>query len=130
LRLEERNNVREYAESYRTYGTGLAELWNARHTPRSLFGDAVLATFLLVQVLDGALTYTGVISFGVSIEGNPLLGWLMTLVGEGPALAGTKVLAGCCGIALHLTAVHRVLGALTCIYLAAAIVPWTALLFF
>jgi hypothetical protein len=31
---------------------------------------------------------------------------------------------------LHVTGVHRVVAVLTCLYLGAAIVPWTALLFF
>jgi hypothetical protein len=33
------------------------------------------------------------------------------------------------GIALHLTAVHRIVAALTIFYLAVAILPWAHLLF-
>jgi hypothetical protein len=66
---------------------------------------------------------------GPGIEGNPLLASLMRVVGEGAALVAAKLLAGSLGIVLHLTGVHRIVAALTCLYLAAAVIPWTALLF-
>lgn len=101
-----------------------------RMTSGSRFGDVVLVLFLICQVLDGALTYVGVVTFGRSIEANPLLEWLMGAVGEGTAVTGAKVLAGTCGIALHLTAVHRIVALLTLVYLGVAVIPWTGLLFF
>jgi hypothetical protein len=107
-------------------------LWAALNrplTPTSRFGDAILVVFLLSQVLDGALTYLGVVTYGRSVEANPLLNWLMHTVGDGPALAGAKVVAGSCGIALHLTAVHRIVALLTAFYLTAAILPWAGILF-
>ena len=76
------------------------------------------------------MTYLGVQTFGRSIEANPLLAWLMGAVGDGPALAAAKTAAATFGALLHLTAVHRILALLTGIYLAAAIVPWTKILFF
>ena len=94
------------------------------------FGNVVIVLFLVCQVLDGALTYVGVLTFGRSIEANPLLAWLMGEVGEGTAVTSAKVLAGTCGIALHLTAVHRIVAVLTLVYLGAAVIPWTNLLFF
>ena len=97
---------------------------------RSRFGDAILIMFLLAQVLDGAFTYVGVLTFGRAIEANPLLHWLMGTVGEGPAVTSAKLLAGSCGIALHLTAVHRVVALLTLFYLTAAVLPWASILFF
>jgi hypothetical protein len=96
---------------------------------QSRFGDLVLVLFLLAQLADGMLTYLGVKTFGRSAEGNPLLLWLMASVGEGPALAGAKLVAGSFGIALHLNAVHRVVAALTLLYLAVAVLPWMAVLF-
>jgi hypothetical protein len=47
----------------------------------------------------------------------------------GPALglAGTKLVAASFGILLHLRGVHLVVGFLTALYFAAAILPWTAL---
>jgi hypothetical protein len=95
----------------------------------SRFGDIVLVVFLLSQLADGVLTYLGVKTFGIAAEGNPLLYWLMGSVGEGPALAGAKVMAGSFGIALHLSAVHRVVAILTLIYLTVAVLPWMAILF-
>ena len=94
------------------------------------FGNIVIVLFLTCQVLDGALTYLGVLTFGRSIEANPVLAWLMGEVGEGTAVTSAKILAGTCGIALHLTAVHRIVAVLTLVYLAAAVIPWTSLLFF
>jgi hypothetical protein len=89
-----------------------------------------LVLFLLAQVLDGALTYVGVVTFGRSIEANPLLAWLMGAVGDGPAVTGAKLVAGSCGIALHLTAVHRIVAVLTLFYLTVAVLPWATILFF
>ncbi len=102
----------------------------SRLTSGVRFGNVVLVLFLVCQVLDGALTYVGVITFGRSIEANPLLEWLMGAVGEGTAVTSAKVLAGTCGIALHLTAVHRIVAFLTLVYIGAAVIPWTGLLFF
>jgi uncharacterized membrane protein len=93
------------------------------------FANVVVIVFLLAQACDGVLTYVGVSLYGTAIEGNPLLAWLMETMGHGPALATAKVLAGAFGIALHLTAVHRVLAALSAFYVAVAIVPWMAILF-
>jgi hypothetical protein len=89
----------------------------------------VLVLFLIVQACDGAMTYLGVKTYGHAVEGNPLLVWLMAWAGEGPGLTVAKVLAGTFGIALHLTAVHRVVAALTAFYVAAAILPWAGFLY-
>lgn len=97
--------------------------------PTARFADVVVVVFLVAQACDGVFTYVGVSLYGVGIEGNPLLVWLMAAIGEGPALAAAKVLAGAFGIALHLTAVHRILAALSAFYLAVAVVPWIAILF-
>jgi uncharacterized membrane protein len=96
----------------------------------TLFGNAAIVAFLLAQVLDGALTYVGVQAFGHRVEANPLLAWLMQAVGPGTALASAKAVAAGFGAFLHLVEVHVIVAALTAVYLAAAVVPWTALLFF
>jgi hypothetical protein len=96
---------------------------------RSLFGDVVLVAFLLAQACDGVLTYVGVGTYGLHMEGNPLMAWLMAWLGRGPALAMTKAAAGGFGIALHLTAVHRVVAALTLFYIVLAILPWLGILY-
>ncbi len=97
---------------------------------RSLtFGNVAILAFLVVQALDGMLTYVGIVSYGPAAEGNPLLAWLMSAVGAAPALAGAKMAASMFGIILHLTAVHRTVALLAALYVSAAILPWVELLF-
>lgn len=110
------------------YGVGRMKVCSAGSTRRSVFGDTVLVGFLLAQALDGVLTYVGVRTYGTHMEGNPLLGWLMLAVGQGPALATAKLTAGAFGIALHLAAVHRVVAVLTLFYVALAVLPWIGIL--
>ena len=93
------------------------------------FADVVVVVFLVAQACDGVLTYVGVSVYGIGMEGNPLIAWLMHAIGEGPALAAAKGMAGAFGIALHLGSVHRVLAALAALYVAVAVVPWIAILF-
>lgn len=99
-------------------------------TGRDIFGDVALLVFLIAQASDGVLTYVGVSTYGLHIEANPLIGWLMTLLGEGAALATAKVAAVGFGIALHLSSVHRAVAALAILYLAVAVFPWIAILFY
>jgi hypothetical protein len=95
----------------------------------NMFGDVALLLFLLAQASDGVLTYVGVATYGVGIEGNPLIAWLMGAMGQGLALTTAKLTAGLFGIALHLTAVHKVVAVLAAFYFAVAVVPWIAILF-
>ena len=96
----------------------------------SRFGDLIIVLFIAMQVLDGALTYVGVQVFGRSVEANPLLFWLMQTVGDGAALAVAKSVALGLGAFLHLASLHRAIAVLVAVYLAAAVGPWTHLLFF
>jgi hypothetical protein len=96
----------------------------------SLFGDLVLVAFLLVQCFDGVFTYVGVSAFGLSIEANPIVAGLMTHLGHGPGLLSAKMVAVFLGICLHLREVHLVIAMLTGFYAAAALAPWTYILFF
>ena len=93
------------------------------------FADIVVVTFLIAQACDGVLTYVGVSVYGIGMEANPLIAWLMETMGHGAALATVKGVAGAFGIALHLGSVHRVLAALALLYVGAAIVPWITILF-
>jgi hypothetical protein len=95
---------------------------------RSLFGDCVFLAFLIVQILDGALTYFGVRTYGAGIEGNPIVGWYIAVLGVGGALIATKGLAVLCAAFLHRFSRHQVLGVLTVLYLAAAVRPWISVL--
>jgi hypothetical protein len=94
-----------------------------------LFGDVAVVVFLLAQVSDGVLTYIGVSTYGLSIEGNPVISWLMASLGEGPGLAAAKVTAGFFGMALHLSAVHKAVAVLAGFYIVVAIIPWLAILY-
>jgi hypothetical protein len=91
------------------------------------FGNIVIVLFFVSQALDGAFTYIGIRAFGISIEGNPLLAWLMASFGAAPALAGAKLAAVGFGMILHLAAVHRAVAILTALYLSAALLPWMLL---
>ena len=101
-------------------------LWIFNRTKESFFGDFVVLAFLVVQALDGALTYVGLSTVGRVIEGNPLVASLMASFGLGFGLAGAKLFAVSLGIALHLFGTHRLVAFLTAFYLAAAVVPWVA----
>jgi uncharacterized membrane protein len=94
------------------------------------FGNVALVIFLLAQAFDGVLTYVGVSTYGVRMEGNPFIGWLMSAMGEAAGLATAKVAAGFFGIALHLSAVHKAVALLALFYLAVAVLPWIAILFY
>jgi hypothetical protein len=89
----------------------------------------VFAAFLLTQILDGIFTYAGVSVFGIAAEGNPILAWLMSSYGEVIALAAAKGVAALCGVALYVLGVDRLLAVLTLVYIGAALVPWTFVLF-
>ena len=95
----------------------------------SLFGDVILVVFLLAQCFDGVFTYVGVLSFGVSIEANPLIAALMDAFGQGVALTTAKVVAAALGIGLHLRNVHGAVAVLAAFYLVVAILPWSMILF-
>ncbi len=96
---------------------------------RNVFGDIALILFLLAQAGDGVLTYVGVSTYGIGIEGNPIIAWLMESMGEGLALTTAKMTAAVFGVALHLSAVHKAVALLAVFYFAAAVLPWMAILF-
>ena len=84
----------------------------------------VFAIFVTALLLDGALTYLGVYTMGIGIEGNPLLATVMQAFGAAPALVGAKVLACFCGSILFLTARYRMLAATAGMYVGVAVGPW------
>lgn len=118
-----------YAAPAPFLGTTVPKMGN-QPVRRRLFGDAVLVLFLLAQCFDGVFTYVGVLTFGLEVEANPLIASLMAEFGHGPALAGAKIVAALLGIALHLREIHGAVALLAAFYVTAAIVPWTAILFF
>jgi hypothetical protein len=112
-----------------TCDRGRVNVWSLSHIRRSRFGDLVVILFLLAQAADGALTYVGVRHLGLSVEANPLIAWLIASFGEVGALAGAKLVAGGFGIALHLSAGHKVVAGLTLFYVVVAVFPWIAILY-
>lgn len=106
----------------------MQRLYTPWDTRDSLFGNLVVIGFLLVQVLDGGLTYLGIAIWGPGIEGNPLLSSAIAYAGTATSLAVAKSIAIGFGMVLHLYRVHTLVAVLTLFYVAAAIIPWTALL--
>jgi len=103
----------------------LSKRWNE---PKSLFGDLIVISFVLMQCLDGVFTYLGVGIWGPAVEANPLISSAMAAGGVVAGLGGAKLVAISLGILLHLRRVHALVALLTAIYFTAAILPWTALL--
>jgi hypothetical protein len=90
-------------------------------------GDLAVLGFIIVQFLDGALTYLGLHLFGPSIEANPLVSSAVDFAGIGLGLVAIKLVAIGMGMLLHLQGVHRAVALLTAFYLAVAILPWILL---
>ena len=63
----------------------------------------VLIIFTLAQVADGLLTYWGVTTLGIHVEGNGLLAAGMHAIGPFGALVSAKLLACVCGYVLYQT---------------------------
>src|SRR6476619_203753 len=106
----------------------LMNLSMASDTPdNSRFGDIAVVTFMVVQALDGILTYLGVHIWGPSVEANPLISSAVSFAGPGTGVAMAKLFAVGLGMILHLRRVHGVVALLTAFYLAVAILPWAML---
>jgi hypothetical protein len=104
----------------------MEHLYRRWEQPRSLYGDIAVIAFLVVQCLDGVFTYLGVSIWGPGVEGNPIISSAMSFAGAG-GLAGAKLVAIAFGIMLHLRRVHTLVALLTLVYVAVAILPWTAM---
>ena len=102
--------------------------WIFNRSGESVFGNLAVVAFLAVQACDGVLTYVGLATLGPHMEGNPVVASVLLSFGIGPGLTGVKLVAGFFGILLHLSGVHRLIALLTAVYVALAVVPWTALL--
>jgi hypothetical protein len=91
-------------------------------------GDLVWLLFVVVQALDGVLSYVGVRTIGPWIEANPLVAWYASLYGPAVAFLGAKLFAVACGTVLYAMSRHRTLALLTIIYVLFAVGPWIQLL--
>src|SRR5215475_8778910 len=106
----------------------LMNLWMTSDTAHdSRFGDIAVVTFMVVQALDGILTYLGVHIWGPAVEANPLISSAVSFAGVGTGVAMAKLFAVGLGMVLHLRRVHGVVALLTAFYLAVAIVQWAML---
>ena len=90
--------------------------------------DLLWVAFVVVQVLDGVLTYVGVQTFGPGIEANPLVAWYAGMFGPVAGLVAAKLFAIGCAAVLFITARHRTVALLTLMYLVFAIAPWAHVL--
>lgn len=92
------------------------------------------AILIVLQFLDGLLTAIGVGHFGTDKEGNILIRTLMNSIGHVPALLLVKltavfVIVNLCLLASRVSWLAGALKAMITIYLCAAVIPWTAILF-
>ena len=85
-------------------------------------------TFVVVQVLDGVMSYVGVSLHGPDIEANPLVAWYLTALGPAAGFTAAKLFAVTCGTVLYMTDRHRWVAILTAVYLIFAVGPWIHLL--
>jgi uncharacterized protein DUF5658 len=88
----------------------------------------VLIIFTIAQVADGLLTYWGVTTLGIHVEGNGLLAAGMHAIGPFGALLSAKLLACVCGYVLYQTASHKPLAIMAGLYIGVAITPWLLVL--
>lgn len=95
--------------------------------------STIAVVLVALQLLDGILTLSGAVTFGVSAEGNPILRQLMYSIGLVPALVLTKV--GCialvvllCSQARHICWLPRALTVVAGVYATCAVVPWSIIL--
>ena len=102
----------------------------ALHLPAGRFSKAELVwlAFVVVQAMDGIMSYVGVRTFGSWIEANPLVAWYASVFGPAVAFTAVKLFAIACGTVLYLMSRHRTVAALTLFYLAFAVVPWAHVL--
>ncbi len=89
---------------------------------------------ILFQIVDGFFTSIGISRYGTEAEANPMLRSLMEQIGHIPALSIIKIAAIVLIVALAFASrrvawVNRAMGAMSCVYFFAAIVPWMYVLF-
>jgi hypothetical protein len=88
----------------------------------------VLVVFTLAQIADGVLTYWGVTTLGIHVEGNDLLAATMLAIGPFRALVSAKTIACICGYVLYRTASHKPLAVMAGLYIGVAVTPWVLVL--
>jgi hypothetical protein len=91
----------------------------------------LIYTHILLQILDGLLTYFGMLRFGVEYEGNPLINFTMETIGVAPALILYKGIGVCMMLYLlyyeeffNCKQMNIMLAFLNFLYIVLAIIPW------
>ncbi len=97
---------------------------------RATFGNLAIILFIVAQAADGVLTFVGIKSLGLHMEGNPVLGWLMEETGNSCGLLIAKGVAIFLGSMLHFSQVDRAVMTLAVFYLVIAVLPWVCILFY
>lgn len=120
----------KFVSTERKNGSRVEHLYKRWDNSRSLFGDFVVLAFFAAQILDGMFTYVGVSVWGPTIEANPVVSSAVAAAGLGAGLTGVKAVAIGFGMLLHLRRLHNLVALLTAIYVAIAILPWTAIFLF
>jgi hypothetical protein len=111
-----------------TRATAQSRAAAAAHASDVRQAPIVLSLFLLIQLLDGMLTYWGVSRFGIELEMNTLLSGWMHQIGPAPTLFMAKALACGCGLVLYRAQYLRALAAVAGLCLGVAVVPWAFLI--
>ena len=82
--------------------------WRSTCPPRRFSkAELVWVAFVVVQALDGAMSYIGVHTFGAWIEANPLVAWYAAIVWSRRGLYGGQALRDCVRHDAYLMARHR-----------------------
>ena len=95
---------------------------------RLSYAEILWLAFVIVQALDGAMSYVGVSLHGPGIEANPLIAWYLGVFGPAVGFTMAKLFAVTCGAVLYVTARYRWVAVLTLVYLIFAVGPWVHLL--
>lgn len=99
--------------------------WLLRKSDRpNLFGNLLILAFVVVQILDGVLTYKGVNAWGMRVEVNLIVGLVMSIAGIGYGLILVKTFAVGCGALLYWRRLHNVIAVVVAIYMMFAIFSW------
>jgi hypothetical protein len=93
-------------------------------TRRFSNAEILWVAFVVVQALDGAMSYVGVSLHGPDIEGNPLVAWYLSAFGPALGFVVAKLFAVGCGAVLYLTGRRQWMALVTIVYIVFAVGPW------
>ncbi len=88
----------------------------------------LLYAFYLALILDGVLTYIGVMRWGHGAEANPILLAMIGVFGLVPSLLFSRCVAMMAGMALYYAEAYIALFILNSLFWGLAVIPWVILL--